>query len=72
MDNSRPYDPQLRPKWWNKNAYYEYHQNKSHKTNNNINMRHKIQDLIDDADIVVGGHNKNLDHKSFTEPFPPY
>ena len=35
-------------------------------------MRHKIQDLIDDGDIVVDGHNKNADHKAFKEPFPTY
>ena len=72
MDNSRPYDPQPRPKWWNENAYCEYHQNKGHKTSNCIILRHKIQELIDDGDVVVGGHNKNSDHKALKEPSPTY
>lgn len=35
-------------------------------------MDHKVQDLIKDGDIVVDGHNKNIDHKDFKEPFPSY
>ena len=72
MDNSRSYDPQPRPPWWNEIAFCEYHQNKGHKTSNCINLCHKVQDLIDDGDIFVDEHNKNLDHKVFKEPFPQY
>ena len=72
MDNTQPYDPQPRPPWWNETSYCEYHQNKGHKIVNCINLRHKIQDLIDDGDIVVDGHNKNVDHKAFKEPFLTY
>lgn len=28
--------------------------------------------MIDDGYLVVDGHNKNLDHKAFKEPFPSY
>lgn len=56
----------------NETAFCEYHQNKGHKTSNYINLHHKIQDLIDDGDIVVDGHNKNSDHKAFKEPFSSY
>lgn len=35
-------------------------------------MCHKIQDLINDGDIVVDWHNNNLDHKAFKEPFQSY
>ena len=45
---------------------------KGHKTSNCINLHQKVQDLIDNCDIVVDGHNKNLDHKDFKEPFPQY
>ena len=57
LDNSWPYDPQPWPPWWNKTSFYKYHQNKGHKTSNYINLYHKIQDLIDDGDIVLDGHN---------------
>ena len=52
--------------------YYEYYQYKGHKTLNCVNLSHKIQDLIDDGDVVVDGHNKNVDHKAFKEQFPSY
>ena len=65
MDNPHSYDPQPRPPWWNETSYCEYHQNKGHKVGNCINLRHKIQDMIDDGDLVVDGHHKNLDHKAF-------
>ena len=72
MDNPRPYDPQPCPPWWNKTSYCEYHQNKGHKVGNCINLHHKIQDMIDNGELVVDGHHKNSDHKAFKEPFPPY
>lgn len=28
--------------------------------------------MIDNGELVVDGHHKNLDHKAFKEPFPPY
>ncbi len=72
MDNPHPYDPQPRPPWWNETSFCEYHQNKGHKTSNYINLRHKVQDMIDVGELVVDGHNKNSDHKVFKEPFPAY
>jgi hypothetical protein len=72
MDNPRPYNPQPCPPWWNETSYYEYHQNKGHKVGNCINLHHKIQDMIDNGELVVDGHHKNSDHKAFKEPFPPY
>ena len=70
LDNLHPYDP--RPSWWNKFAYYDYHQNKGHQTTNYIQLWHKIQNLIDSGEVVVGNHNKNLDHQAFKDPFPPH
>ena len=72
LDNSHPYDPQPWSTWWNENAYCEYHKNRGHKTNDCIKLCHKVRDLIDDGEIVVGGHNKNSDHKAFKEPFQHY
>lgn len=71
-DNSRPYDPEEKPHWWNENDYYEYHWNKGHKTGNYIKLKHTIQDLIESRDVVVDGHNVNTGHKAFKEPFPKY
>ena len=42
LDNPRPYNLQPQPPWWNETSYYEYHQNKGHKTVNCINLCHKI------------------------------
>ena len=72
LDNSHPYDPQPWPPWWSKITFFEYHQNKGHKTRNSIKLHHKVQELIDDGDIIVDGHNMNLDHKDFEEPFLYY
>ena len=72
LDNSQPYDPHPRPPWWTETSYCEYHQNKGHKTLNCVNLHNKVQDLIDDGALVVDGHNKNVDHKAFKEPFPTY
>lgn len=72
LDNTRPYNPHPHPLWWNETSYCEYHQNKGHKLLNCVNLCHKIQNLIDNGDIVVDGHNTNADHKAFKEPFPTY
>ena len=72
LDNTRPYNLQPWLPWWNETSFYEYHQNKGHKTENCINLHHKIQDLIDDGDIVVDGRNENINHKAFKEPFSSY
>lgn len=72
LDNTTPYDPQPRPNWWNESAYCEYHRNKGHKTSSCIQWQHKFQDLINNGNIVVDGHNKNFDHQSFKDPFPPH
>ena len=65
MDNPHPYDPQPCPPWWNETSFCDYHQKKGHKTINFINLSHKIQDMIDNGDLVVDRHNKNSDHKAF-------
>ena len=72
LDSSHPYDPQPWTSWWNETTFCEYHQNKGHKTSNCINLCHKVQDLINHGDIVVDGHNKNLNHKDLKEPFLSY
>ncbi len=45
---------------------------KGHKTKNCIKLHHKVQDIIEDSDIIVDVHDKNIDHKAFKEPFPSY
>ena len=72
FDNSHPYDPQPQPPWWNETTFCKYQQNKGHKTSNCINLHHKFQYLINNGDIVVDGHNKNIDHKDFKDPFLSY
>lgn len=72
LDNSRPYDPEVKPKWWRENEYCEYHHNKGHPTKNCMKLKHDIQDLLDASKIVVGNHTTNADHKAFKEPLPSY
>ena len=53
-------------------VYYDFHQNKGNKTASYIQLQHKIQNLIDKNDVVVGNHNFFLDHQAFKDPFPPH
>lgn len=41
-NNSRPYNLEIKPKWWNNNYYCDYHRNKGHKNNECM----KIKNLI--------------------------
>ena len=38
---------------WNNDHYYDYHRNKGHKTKNCIELKHKVQDIINDGIVYV-------------------
>lgn len=42
LDNSRPYEPEVKPKWSNNNDYYDYHQSKGHKMSSCVKLKHTI------------------------------
>lgn len=69
---AKPYEPEVKPKWWNDYHYCEYHNNKAHKTENFIRLKHVIQDLIENGKFFVDGLVNNYDHKAFKEPLPKY
>ena len=71
-NNSRPYDPAVKPPWWRDDDYCNYHRNKGHTTDNFFKLKDIIQDLIKDGKIGVDGLIKNSDHKAFKEPLPKY
>ena len=37
-----------------------------------IQLWHKIQNLIDSGEVIVGNYNKNSEHQAFKDPFPPH
>lgn len=47
LDNCRPYETNVKPKWWSDNHYYDYHRNKANKKGKSIKLKHLIQDHID-------------------------
>lgn len=69
---SRPWETQIKKRWWNDNHYSKFHRNKGHKTNEYMKHKHIIQDLIDNDKIKVYGHQSNNDHNEFKEPWPRY
>ncbi|KAL9237257.1 hypothetical protein vseg_011830 [Gypsophila vaccaria] len=57
-------DPSVdnRSKWWNKNAYCQFHRGKGHDTEKCLRLRHAIQDMIDAGDLprpTKGGQPSN-------------
>ena len=64
--NYKPYEPKVKPKFWNDNQYCIYDRNKGHKTKNYMKLKYIIQDLIE-----VDGLITNTDHKVFNEPRYP-
>ncbi len=71
-DNSRPYDPPVRPPWWREDHTCSYHRSKGHNTENCFKLKDVIQDLIEAGKVVIDGLVKNTDHKAFQKPLPKY
>ncbi|GLJ07896.1 hypothetical protein SUGI_0076310 [Cryptomeria japonica] len=67
-----PYEPIVKPNWWNDDEYCEFHKIKGHKIGNYHQLKNIIQDLIDRGDIEIEGHSSNQEHKMFKEPFPKH
>ena len=53
--------PYPMPRRYNLNAHGRYHQGKGHTTNGCYNLRHTIQDLIDQQVITLPSSASNLD-----------
>ena len=71
-DNSRPYDPTVKPPWWRDDDYCNYHRNKGHTLHNYFKLKDIILDLIEDEKVGINGLIKNSYHKAFKEPLPKY
>lgn len=69
-DKSRPYEPEVKPKWWNDDHYCDYHKKKGHKIKNCIRFKHVIQYIIHNEKVRVDGFMKNKDHTNFKKPLP--
>ncbi|GLJ20143.1 hypothetical protein SUGI_0365630 [Cryptomeria japonica] len=67
-----PYEPKVKPNWWNDDEYCEFHKSKGHKIGNCHRLKNIIQDLIDRGDIEIEGHSSNQEHEMFKEPFPKH
>lgn len=63
-------EPVVKPHWWNDNAYYEYHRSKGHKTMSCFQLKHMIQDLLEQGVIEVDPPHatSNTDHTIFKTP----
>lgn len=72
LQEARNWDPQVKPSWWNDLHYYHYHQNKGHMTKNCWQLKHAVQDLIDQKKVFVEGHQTNKYHTMFKNPLPNY
>ena len=71
-DNSRPYNPLVKPDWWKDDHFCNYHRSKGHNTDNCFKLKDAIQDLIDGGMVLIDGLVKNLDYKAFKTPLPEY
>ncbi|GLJ28438.1 hypothetical protein SUGI_0559540 [Cryptomeria japonica] len=70
IPDNHPYEPKVKPNWWNDDEYCEYHKRKEHKIGNCHSLKNIIQDLIDRGDIEIEGHSSNQEHDMFKEAFP--
>ena len=66
---AKPYEPQVKPLWWNKKHHCAYHRNRGYLTNNYLALKGVIQKLIDDKIIEVNSLCTNEDHAAFKTPF---
>lgn len=72
LPEARNLEPQVKSPWWNDAHFCDFHQNKGHKTNDYMQLKHLIQDLIDNKTIFVEGLQTNNDHRAFKNPLPNY
>ena len=71
-NNSRPYDPPLKPNWWRDDQYCNYHRKKGHNMENYFKLKDTIQDLIDQGKVTIYGLVKKPGHKDSKQPVPKY
>lgn len=69
LPEAKPYEPQVKPKWWNKKHTCAYHLNQGHLTNNCFSLKGVVQKLINDGTIEVNNISNNEDHTAFKNPF---
>ncbi|KAH9320390.1 hypothetical protein KI387_044490, partial [Taxus chinensis] len=64
------------PSWYKEHDYCELHHVKGHKIDKFLQLRHYIQDLIDNGEIEVDTSEKNQMSNEklgiFKEPFPKH
>ena len=61
-------EPLTNSSWWDDNKYCEYHRTKGHKTTSYFQLKHAIQDLIDEGDVVLDPSlSSNADHTIFKD-----
>ena len=60
-------DPEKKTKYWNENAYCEYHRGKGHDTEKCYRLKHAIQDMIEDGRLPIppGGKPKQYSESSW-------
>ena len=62
-------EPLTKPSWWDDNKYCEYHCTKGNKTTSCFQLKHAIQDLIDEGVVVLDPSlSSNADHTIFRDP----
>ena len=63
-----------KPSWWDGNKLCDYHHTKGHKTSSWFQLKHAIQDLIDDGVITVDPSllASNSDHTILKDPLGNY
>lgn len=63
-------EPLTKAGWWDDKKYCDYHRTKGHKTSSCFQLKHAIQDLIDDGVIIVDPSllASNSDHTIFKDP----
>lgn len=72
LPETRNWEPKVKPSWWNDADYCNFYKNKGHKTNDYMQLKHLIQDLIEAKKVFVKGQQTNNDHSAFTNPLPNY
>lgn len=72
IPDNPPYEPKVKPAWWNNDEYCEYHKSKGHTIGICHKLKNVIQDIINKGDIEVDGHTSNEKHVMFKEPFPKH
>lgn len=53
LPKARNWKPKVKPSWWNDVDYCNFHKNKGHKTNDCIQLKHLVQDLIDSKKVFI-------------------